>query len=202
MERFDLSIPPKKNKLLEASLSLMLSKGYHGTTVDEICSEAGVTKGSFFHYFKSKEDAGMAAIHYFEKLQSYLMGEAGFDHAADPWDKLQSYLDFFVALSHRPDSPKSCLTAIMTQEMSDVNEDFRALCDEKFLINAKPLKDILDEVIVTYPPIVPIDSQHLSEFFLSTYQGALILSRAKKSRSLIERNVEHYRRYLNYVFNK
>lgn len=202
MNLIDPSIPAKKHKLLEASLSLMLSKGYHGTTVDEICSEAGVTKGSFFHYFKSKEDAGMAAIHYFERLQSYLMGEAGFDLRADPWEKLQAYLDFFAALSQSPDSPQSCLTAIMTQEMSDLNDDFRALCDDKFLNNAKPLKVILDEVIQACPPSVPIDSQSLSDYFLSIYQGALILARAKKDRSLIERNVEHFRQYLSFLFIK
>jgi TetR/AcrR family transcriptional regulator, transcriptional repressor for nem operon len=51
--------PPKistKDKLLNAAMTVIRTKGYSATTVDELCENAGVTKGSFFHYFESKED--------------------------------------------------------------------------------------------------------------------------------------------------
>lgn len=86
--------------------------------------------------------------------------------------------------------------------MSELNEEFRALCDGKFLSNAEPLKGILDELIEAYPPAVPLDSQDLSELFLSLYQGSLILAKAKNNRSILDRNVEYYRQYLSGLFNK
>ena len=50
-----------KTKLLDAALHVIRVKGYAATTVDDICHEAGVTKGSFFHHFKSKDELALAA---------------------------------------------------------------------------------------------------------------------------------------------
>jgi TetR/AcrR family transcriptional regulator, transcriptional repressor for nem operon len=49
-------------KLLDAARDVIRAKGYAGSTVDDICAAAGVTKGSFFHYFDSKETLGIAAV--------------------------------------------------------------------------------------------------------------------------------------------
>ncbi len=49
-----------KAKLLDAALSVIRTKGFSATTVDELCSAAGVTKGAFFHHFKSKDELGVA----------------------------------------------------------------------------------------------------------------------------------------------
>jgi TetR/AcrR family transcriptional repressor of nem operon len=54
----------KKTKLLAATLHVIRSKGYAATTVDDICREVCVTKGSFFHHFKSKDELALdAAAH-------------------------------------------------------------------------------------------------------------------------------------------
>jgi len=45
-----------KRKLLDAALRVIRAQGYAGSSVDDICREAGVTKGSFFHHFKGKDD--------------------------------------------------------------------------------------------------------------------------------------------------
>ena len=50
-----------KDKLLGAALALFREKGFTATTVDDLCARAGVTKGAFFHHFKTKEDVGVAA---------------------------------------------------------------------------------------------------------------------------------------------
>ena len=56
-----VSAPSAKEKLLDASLSLIRERGFAATTVDELCTRAGVTKGAFFHHFASKEDLAVAA---------------------------------------------------------------------------------------------------------------------------------------------
>ena len=54
--------PATREKLLETAQHLMLAKGYTATSVEEICEAADLTKGSFFHYFASKEDLGKAVL--------------------------------------------------------------------------------------------------------------------------------------------
>jgi len=50
-----------RQKLLDAALTLIRTKGYEATTVDDICQGAAVAKGAFFHHFKSKEALAIAA---------------------------------------------------------------------------------------------------------------------------------------------
>jgi len=54
--------PNSKSKLLDAALQVIRTKSYTATTIDDICATASLTKGSFFHHFKSKEDLALAAL--------------------------------------------------------------------------------------------------------------------------------------------
>src|SRR5512136_66209 len=65
-----------RRKLLEAALSVIRAKGYEATTVDDLCAEAGVAKGSFFHHFKTKEALGIAAAEYWSEVTSALFEAA------------------------------------------------------------------------------------------------------------------------------
>jgi DNA-binding transcriptional regulator YbjK len=55
-----------RKKLLDAALYVIRAKGYEATTVDDICAAAELSKGSFFHHFKSKEDLALAAAEHFQ----------------------------------------------------------------------------------------------------------------------------------------
>ena len=50
-----------KDKILDAALMVIRAKGYTATTVDDLCAASDVTKGAFFHHFKSKDDLAIAA---------------------------------------------------------------------------------------------------------------------------------------------
>jgi len=56
---------PTKTRLLDAAERLMLAKGFSATTVDDICETAKLTKGSFFHYFESKDELGEELLEHF-----------------------------------------------------------------------------------------------------------------------------------------
>jgi len=51
-----------RDKLLHTAEELMLRDGYSATRVDDVIRKAGVSKGSFYHFFDSKESLGLAAI--------------------------------------------------------------------------------------------------------------------------------------------
>src|SRR6516225_3123116 len=97
-----------KHKMLDAAQDLMLAKGYTATSVDEICEAAGLTKGSFFHYFEGKEHLGRLVAERFYASWQQLSRAAPFRRKKDPLDRVFGQVDFFIAMSRRP-AWKGCL---------------------------------------------------------------------------------------------
>ncbi len=192
----------KKRKLLDASLQLMLAKGYHATTVDEICEVAKVTKGSYFHYFKSKEDAAKETLTYFGRLQQGMLQNAGIEQEQDSWTRLQKFLDFYVLVSRNPDLPKSCLASTFAQELAEDYPELRMMCEANFGMNAQPLIAIITDCKQDYMPQAVFDPATVAEYFISLYQGSLILAKAKQDPTIIATNVEQFRAYTQMLFHK
>src|SRR5277367_3573464 len=83
-----------KAALLDAALSVFRAKGYSATRVEDICEAAELTKGSFFHHFKSKEDLAIAAAEHWINVTSPTFLFAEYRKLPDPLDRLLAYVDF------------------------------------------------------------------------------------------------------------
>src|SRR6201999_3595038 len=90
--------PDGRSRLLDAAMQVIREKGYSATTGDDICAAAGVTKGAFFHHFKSKEELGVEAATHFSQMAEQLFGGAPYQEHADPLDRLLGYIDFRAAI--------------------------------------------------------------------------------------------------------
>ena len=74
-----------KTKLLDATLKVVRAKGYTATRIEDVCAEARLTKGSFFHHFKSKEDLALsAAAHWNAELGEYILDWDDVCRSPDP----------------------------------------------------------------------------------------------------------------------
>ena len=65
-----------RGKILDAALMVIRAKGYTATTVDDLCAASDVTKGAFFHHFKSKDDLAIAAADYWSEMTDKLFAAA------------------------------------------------------------------------------------------------------------------------------
>jgi len=191
---------PKREKLLEAAEELMLAKGFAATTVDEICETAGVTKGSFFHYFESKEDLGKAVLNRFchSMLQRFHQGP--FQKKKDPLHRIYGWIAFGIEMSKNPIAQKGCLLGNFSQELSDTHPGIRSLCAERFAGWTELLKKDLDAAKAKYAPRVRLDTQSLAEHFIVVIEGSLILAKAKQDMSVMEKNLRHFKQYLESLF--
>ncbi len=193
---------PTKEKLLESAQQLMLAKGYGATTVDEICELAGVTKGSFFHYFECKEDLGKAVLDHFVTFMFRAVQEAQFHKQKEPLQRVYGYLDFLIALSKNPDIPNSCLLGNFSQELSDTLPEIRSQCERHFGQWTKAFKKDLDEAKAKYCPKAAIDTHSLAEHLIAIMEGSIILAKAQQDRGIIEKNLQHFKQYLKTLFKK
>src|SRR5215471_2459061 len=109
-KKMTTELPETKRKLLDAGIASMRVRGFNATTVDDICEAAGVTKGGFFHYFKSKEDLAAAAVMRFDDVRAKESADAPFRRLADPLERVYGRLDFAKeAWGGNKGSSKGCL---------------------------------------------------------------------------------------------
>src|SRR3546814_12533864 len=90
----DLKSGNARIRLLDVALRVIREKGYHATTVDELCAAAGVTKGAFFHHFKSKEDVAVQAARHWSEVTGALFASAPYHRHRDPLDRVRASLGF------------------------------------------------------------------------------------------------------------
>jgi len=192
--------PAKKQAILEAATQLMLDKGYVATSVDEICTQAGVTKGSFFYYFKSKEDLGKALVRCFGARHQTMI-EQQLVGINDPLDRIYAYLDFIIEMSHNCSS-RGCLIGTFTQELHASHPDITSLCSENFHLNCELLKAELVAAREKYSPQMEIDVDGLAEAFMALTQGTMILIKAHSDCAIMARTLNHYRNYLKGLFRR
>jgi TetR/AcrR family transcriptional repressor of nem operon len=191
-----------KRRLLDGAEQLMLAKGFAATTVDEICQAAGVTKGSFFHYFKSKDDLAKAVLERFCEVRARLMQESPLRKKKDPLERVYGSIDTFIEVSRSPLAKNGCLLGNFAQELSDSHPRMRSLCAKRFAEWAAVLKQELDEAKAQYLPKSRLDTDSLAEHFIAIVEGALILSKAKQDMGVMEKSLRHFRRYLESLFEQ
>jgi TetR/AcrR family transcriptional repressor of nem operon len=86
-----------RDKLLDAALQLVWAEGVGAASVDDICEKAGVRKGSFYHFFKSKADLIIAALeHHWEEARQEF--DRVFSPSVPPVERLRG---FFVFMHRR-----------------------------------------------------------------------------------------------------
>lgn len=175
-----------REKLLDAAQELMLAKGFVATTVDEICERAGLTKGSFFHYFETKDDLGKAALERFSFGFGSAMG-AACSGIEDPLDRVLASIDFAIEKSRDP-KHQGCLVGTFAQEISTTHPELRQACAASFEGFVQALSRDIALARARHAPKADFDPEQLGEYFLALAQGSLLLMKARKDRKVLERN--------------
>ncbi len=192
---------PTKARLLDAAQRLMLTKGYAASTVEEICNTAKLTKGSFFHYFESKEHLGKALLERFCQSAKQQHRQACCE-ARDPLDRVFKALDCIAHMAERPTSANGCLLGTFAQELSDTHPEIRSLCARGFRDWTTGLKQELDEAKRLRRPKADIDTQSLAEHLVAVVEGSLILAKASRRPAIVRQSLTHVRRYLATLFGE
>jgi TetR/AcrR family transcriptional repressor of nem operon len=191
-----------RTKLLSAALNVIRAKGYAATTVDDICHAAGLTKGSFFHHFKSKDDLALAAAAYWGELTEGFFATAPYHKSADPLQRLLGYVDFRGEILQGELADYTCLLGTLVQETYATHPDIRAACDKGMSSHIALLTRDVEAAKQLYTPDAPWSAESVGTFIQSVLQGAFIFAKAKQGPEIVRENLAHLRRYLGLIFNQ
>jgi TetR/AcrR family transcriptional repressor of nem operon len=192
--------PDARSKLLDAALSVIRTKGYSATTVDELCAAAGVTKGAFFHHFKSKDALGVAAAEHWSETTAALFAEAPYHDPADPLDRVLGYVAFRKALLQGGVPEFTCLVGTMVQETYETSPAIRDACDRSISRHAETLEADIEAAMRERRISPDWTAKSLALHTQAVLQGAFILAKAKGGAEIAADSIEHLTRYLRLLF--
>jgi TetR/AcrR family transcriptional repressor of nem operon len=201
------SSPPAENartRLLNAALRLIREKGYGATTVDELCAAAGVTKGAFFHHFKSKEALGVAAAQYWSQMTGGLFAGAPYHQPADPLARVLAYIDFRSDLIDGPVEGFTCLVGTMVQEVFGSSPAIRDACADSIFGHAATLEHDIALAMQRYGTPLGLSAADLARHTQAVLQGGFILAKAagepEAARAVARETAAHLKRYVQLLF--
>ena len=190
-----------RSRLLQAAMDVMRQKGYAATTVDDICKAAGLTKGSFFHHFATKEELAVAAAEHFATMAAGLFGSAPYRSLPDPLDRLLGYVDFRIAILQGPVCGFSCLLGTFVQELYETHPTIRAAAEKHMDDHIAELAKDANEAKARYAPDAPWTAESVAVHMQVVLQGSLIFAKARQGPEVAIESLKHLRRYLEMLFN-
>ena len=124
--------PTTKERILDAAEGIMLQKSFHSVGLNEILSAVKVPKGSFYHYFQSKEQFGVELLkHYVADASAYKRKcMLSTELSEDPAERLAAYFDLTIANLMGNSCQCSCLVAKLATEVASFSDDMRAVLAE------------------------------------------------------------------------
>jgi TetR/AcrR family transcriptional repressor of nem operon len=189
-----------RNKLLDAAMHVMRLRGYSATTVDDICKAAGVTKGSFFHHFESKEALGLAAAEHFAGMADVVFGDAPYRKLADPLDRVLGYIDFRVAILQGEICDYTCLLGTMVQELYDSNPAIRAACEKHMKEHIDFITKDVAAAKSQYRSRAKWSAESVAFHIQAVLQGSFIYAKVTQGPAVAVESLSHLRRYVQMLF--
>ena len=187
-----------RERLLIAAVDVIRVKGYGATRVDDIAAAAGVTKGSFFHHFATKEVCAREAAVYWSTRLEAAFAESSHRNLPQPAKRLLAYIDFRISLLDGPAASFACYVGTVLQEVHDTHPALAADSAASMLRQAA----LLEEDLIAALGVGQSEAHDLAIHIEATIQGALLVAKAQGGSKDARASLRHLRRYFELQLEK
>jgi len=184
-----------KKRIIEAGAELIHTKGFNNTGLQDILKAAGVPKGSFYFYFKNKEDFGIEVVNHYAQFFRALISDILNDESRPPLERLQSFFRWFYNYFESHGYRRGCPIGNLGQEMGDLSTAFQLRLQQSIDGLAAALKKVLLEAQRNGDLAHSVDCGEMAYFIISAWQGAMI-------RMKVMKNGEPLKLFHKYVFTQ
>jgi len=188
-------------RLIDAARRLVRLQGFAATSVDQLCAEAGVTKGAFFHHFASKEALGVALVEDWTATTGALFAAHPYNGLDDPLERVFAYIDLRRALLDQPLPEFTCVAGTTLQEVWATVPALQAAAAASVESGSRHVRRHLEEALARHP-VAGVTAAGLARQFQIAVQGGIILAKAAGDAAPAREALDHLERYLRLLFGR
>jgi len=188
---------PTRDAIVAAATRLMQIKGYNATSLDDVLTASDVGKGSFYHYFRSKEELGHAILDrvigsFIERTVDPCFSDPGIK----PLTQIRCFLDRVVEAQRERNCVGGCPLGNLASELSDVHPGFRSRLVGVFSAWRERLTLALQEAQRRGNVGDDCRPDVVAHFLVASLEGAILMTKVTKDIAVMEQCVEELKRYL------
>jgi TetR/AcrR family transcriptional repressor of nem operon len=188
-----------RDRIIETGAEIIHRKGFNHTGIQEILNAANVPKGSFYNYFKSKDEFGLQVIDYFSAHFKRIAKETLEDTRVSPLNRIYRFLSAFMEYFESQNFSGGCPIGNLAQEMGDLSPIFR-----------KKLSEAIDMMVDAYSQVLlaaqndrkilkSLNINDTASFIIASWHGAII--QMKLSQNLAP--LKNHRKFIfDYILKK
>ncbi|MDQ6964100.1 MAG: TetR/AcrR family transcriptional regulator [Mariprofundales bacterium] len=197
-----------RNLLLDAAFEQLYLHGFHGTSIQAILQQSGLTKGALFHHYASKKALALATL---EQIITPLIYERWLEPLEQPGNPVDILQELFRNTEQRMMLGNlgeralllGCPLGQLAQEMSPLDSDFRQGCEQVFTMWREGLSGVLEMGQQQRQVRTDIDSGAVARFLIAALEGSISMARQSatidSARRTIRECSEHLVQHLEWL---
>jgi len=175
-----------RENLLEVGQELFLSSSFNNVGLNDILKKSGVPKGSFYHYFDSKEDFGLQVLEQYHRQNADALAQLLEDESLSPYLQLKTFyqdtIDHFDEIGYC----QGCLMANLSQEVADVNENLRCKISQLSKQIVDQVGSCVERIENNELNLGHLRSCEAAQILMNSWQGAIMKMKLEKSREPLD----------------
>lgn len=193
-----------RERILATAESIILKRGFSGTSIEDIIKEACITKGGFFYHFDGKDDlAKNLMLRYLDQDYKFFkeLSERAKELTDEPLQQLLIFLKLMAeSMANLPDTHPGCLVASFTYEAQQFDEEISELNTKGVLTWRSIFLDHLERILEKYSMKTDKPLTELSDMLSSIIEGGIIMSKVLNDRYILSNQILQYRNYIRLIF--
>jgi TetR/AcrR family transcriptional repressor of nem operon len=188
-------------RICEAALAGFARDGFGATSVDRICAQAGVTKGAFFHHFRSKDALVelLLAEHTERRLRA--LQEAPFRSEPDPVERIAGFVEHLVSLALAHEGPPVSLLGLAAAELGRTPRIAGLIAAAQGALVAD-LAALVEEARAAARPDARFDSERVAAVVVAAWEGAWLAARVSGDAGIVVTHLTTCRAWIRGLFGR
>jgi TetR/AcrR family transcriptional repressor of nem operon len=170
-----------REEIIRRGAELIHAQGFNATGLQQILQAANIPKGSFYFYFKSKEDFGLEIIDYFNAIISSIFARYLSDKNMPPMKRLEKLFECFESIFQRSGYTLGCPIGNLSLELADTNERLRACLEDVIKARVAQIESCLEEAKADKSLPADFNAADTAHFIFHGFEGAVLHMKVVKS---------------------